>query len=267
MVTCARRALDMDVTVGNAYMEKTAFVQKCVKNGAEMSVLYMRRQFFSMYAFVQMAYNEKEHMDNPVMLSGGEGMQRQRTVGEYRTIDLIMFAVMAAVGEWLVINAARFWFRDQLYMLSIVPLITAIVMMRWGPWAAIHALLGGAVYCFASGAAPAQYVVYCGGNLLGLAALAVLRFAGKERIRGDALLTMGFGALTVLLMQLGRALLSLLFGGTAGGMIVFFTTDVITLLFTIVVMWIVRRLDGVFEDQINYLLRVSREQEEEKENF
>lgn len=220
-----------------------------------------------MYALAQIAYNEKEHMDNSVMPAGGEGMQRQRTVGEYRTIDLIMFAVMVAVGEWLVVNAARFWFRDQLYMLSVVPLVTAIVMMRWGPWAVIHALLGGLVYCFTSGAALTQYLVYCGGNLLGLAALAVLKAAGKERIRGDALLTMGFGALTVLLMQLGRALLSLLFGGTAGGMIVFFTTDVITLLFTVVVMWIVRRLDGVFEDQINYLLRVSKEQEEEKENF
>lgn len=194
-------------------------------------------------------------------------MERQRTVGQYRAIDLTLFALMVAAGEWIVVNAARFWFPDQLYVLSIVPLVTAIVMMRWGPWAVIHALLGGVVYCFASGAEPVQYAVYCGGNLLGLAALLVLKLAGRERIRTDALLTMGFGALTVLLMQLGRAVLSLLFGGTAGEMVVFFTMDVITLLFTIVVMWIVRRLDGVFEYQINYLLRVSREQEEEKENF
>ena len=41
----------------------------------------------------------------------------------------------------------------------------------------------------------------------------------------------------------------------------------ITLLFTGVVIAIARRLDGVFEDQINYLLRVNREQEEEKESY
>lgn len=194
-------------------------------------------------------------------------MERQRTVGQYRAIDLTLFALMVVAGEWVVNQAARFWFPDQLYVLSIVPLLTAIVMMRWGPWAVIHALLGGLVYCFANGAQPAQYVIYCGGNLLGLAALGVLKLAGRERIRQDALLTMGFGALTVLLMQLGRALLSLPFGTPVGETILFFTKDVITLLFTVVVMWIVRRLDGVFEYQINYLLRLSREQEEEKENF
>lgn len=257
----------MDVTDGNAYMKKRVFVQNKYKNGAKMSVLYISYMFFSMYAFCKFAYNEGDHMDKSVMPAGGEVMQRRRTISEYRAIDLLMFAVMVSVGEWLVVNAARFWFRDQLYALSIVPLVTAIVMMRWGPWAAIHAALGGAVFCWASGAQGAQWVVYCGGNLLGLAALGVLRLAGKERIRQDALLTMAFGAVTVLLMQLGRALLSLLFGGTAGEMIVFFTTDVITLLFTVVVIWIVRRLDGVFEDQINYLLRVSKEQEEEKESY
>ena len=194
-------------------------------------------------------------------------MERRRTVGQYRMVDLIMLAVMMAVGEALVICAGRFWFPDQLYTLSIVPLMTAIVMMRWGPWAAIHAALGGAVYCWASGATAAQWAVYCGGNLLALSAMLLFLAPGKEAIRKDAVLSISFGVATALLMQLGRALLSLLFGGTAGEMVVFFTTDVLTLLFTAVVTGIVRRLDGVFEDQINYLLRVKREQEEEKESY
>ena len=53
---------------------------------------------------------------------------------------------------------------------------------------------------------------------------------------------------------------------TAQGVIVFVTADVLTLLFTAVVIWIVRRLDGMFEDQIKYLIRVSREMEEERES-
>jgi len=192
-------------------------------------------------------------------------VERKRTVGEYRTIDLVLFALMAVVGETLVANAAR-WFPDQLYIFSIVPVVTAIVMMRWGPWAAIHAVLGGAAFCWASGAQAPQYAVYCAGNLLGLGALAMLRVQGKARVRSSAMASVLFGLLTALLMQLGRAIVSLAFGGTAGEMIVFFTTDVITLLFTAVVIWIARRLDGVFEDQINYLLRVSKEEEEEREN-
>ena len=201
------------------------------------------------------------------MLTGGEDVEKKRTVGQYRTIDLALFALMVFAGETLVVNAAGRWFADQLYVFSVVPVITAIVMMRWGPWAAIHAALGGLALSWASGASPTQYAVYCLGNLLGLGALGILRALGKERVRTDAFLTVVFGMACCLLMQLGHALLSLLFGGTADGMIVFFTTDVITLLFTAVVIWIVRRLDGVFEDQINYLLRISKEQEEENENF
>lgn len=256
----------MDATNGNAYIKIAVFVQNKYKFGAKMSVLYIRRMIFSMYADGQMTYNGHSHMDKSVMLAGGEDVERQRTVGEYRMIDLVLFAVMVVIGETLVVNAAGRWFPDQLYVLSVVPAVTAIVMMRWGPWAAIHAALGSLAYCWASGAGAAQYAVYGGGSLLGLGALALLRLLGKERIRQDALLSMTFGLVTALLMQLGRALLSLLFGGTAEGMIMFFTTDVITLLFTVVVVWIARRLDGIFEDQINYLLRVNREQEEEKEN-
>ena len=97
-------------------------------------------------------------------------------------------------------------------------------------------------------------------------ALVLFKLFGKERIRGDALGTMAFGVVTALLMQLGRALVSVVSGGAAQDAILFFTADVLTLLFTAVVMWIVRRLDGVFEDQITYLLRISKEKEEERES-
>lgn len=192
-------------------------------------------------------------------------MQRQRTVGEYRTIDLIMFLLMVVLGEAVICLAAAS-FPRELYVFSLVPVITAIVMMRWGPWALLHAAAGGAVYTWASGGAATYYIIYCVGNLLGLGALLLFRFYGKERIRGDALGTMGFGVATALLMQLGRALVSMLTGGSARNAVLFFTTDVLTLLFTAVVMWIVRRLDGVFEDQITYLLRISKEKEEERES-
>ncbi len=73
-----------------------------------------------------------------------------------------------------------------------------------------------------------------------------------------------FGGLTLVLMQLGRFCVSLIFGTPAVQALGFFTTDVISLLFTLVIIWIVRRLDGMLEDQNHYLLRVQKEQEEEK---
>ena len=194
-------------------------------------------------------------------------MEKERTVGQYRGIDLMLFALMLAAAETLIVKAAGSWFPDQLYTFSAVAAVTAIVMMRWGPWAAIHAVLGGAAFCWAGGASPTQYAVYCGGNLLGLGALALRKWLGPEKIRQDALKSMAFGIATAVLMQLGRALVALIFGAAAGDAIRFVATDVLTVLFTAVVMWIVRRLDGIFEDQIHYLLRLNREREEEKENF
>lgn len=192
-------------------------------------------------------------------------MERQRTVGEYRAIDLLIFSLMVFFGETAIIMGAHL-FPGELYVLSVTPVVTAIVMMRWGPWAAIHAALGGLALCIGTGAAAQQYAVYCGGNLLGLGALALLKLQGKENIRLDAFRTVVFGLATALLMQLGRALASVALGGPAEAMFEFFRADVLTLLFTAVVIAIVRRLDGVFEDQINYLLRISKEREEEREN-
>ena len=42
------------------------------------------------------------------------------------------------------------------------------------------------------------------------------------------------------------------------------TTDVLSWVFALVIIWIVRRLDGVFEDQISYLVRLKSDEEKEK---
>ncbi len=69
-------------------------------------------------------------------------MRRQLSLSEYRGIDLTLFAVILCVAELLIVTAARFWYADQLYTVSAVAAVVAIVLMRWGPWAGIHAVLG-----------------------------------------------------------------------------------------------------------------------------
>ena len=175
---------------------------------------------------------------------------------QYRTIDLCMFAVILCVSECLIVNAATFWFPDQLYTVSVVGAVTAIVLMRWGPWAGIHAVLGGLVFCLASRGSGRQYLIYCAGNLFSLFMLLPLRYLGGERIRLDGILSVGFGLLTLLLMQLGRALTALLLGAELNACLGFFTTDALSLLFTGLILWVARRLDGIFENQRHYLLRI-----------
>ena len=186
-------------------------------------------------------------------------MAKQRSLGQYRAIDLFCFALMLAVFEPVVHLAATKLFPAEPYSVSVVAALTAIVMMRWGPWAAIHAAFGGALVCFLNGARGDQYLIYGLGNLLSLGALLLLKAWGKEETRKDVLQSIGFGLMTALLMQLGRGLVALVLGSDWRVCLGFFTTGVITDLFTVVVVWIARRLDGIFEDQIHYLLRIQKE--------
>ena len=194
-------------------------------------------------------------------------MKGSRGVIRYRAIDLTLFAVMLCVFESVLVTASTRWFPNEPYTVSVTAAITAIVMMRWGPWAVLHALLGGFAFCYASGAAPRQYLIYCGGNLFSLLSLVLKKRMGEEAIRTDALKTLLFGFCTVALAQTGRALLAMLTGTAFSTALGFFTADAVTMLFTLVIVWIVRRLDGVWEDQQHYLLRLREEQEKERGGY
>ena len=195
-------------------------------------------------------------------------MRGSRVAQRYRNIDLSIFALMVILFESVVVLAARKWFPGQPFTVSVVPVVVAIVMIRWGPWAAIHAVIGGAVFCYMSGGGWKQYLIYCLGNLLSLAALPLVKaLGGEEKVRLDALKTLLYGLCVMLLMWAGRFLLSLVLGIGAASAAGFFATDVVSLLFTLVILWIVRRLDGVFEDQYHYLLRLRAEQEEERGGY
>lgn len=187
-------------------------------------------------------------------------MKRQRTWKEYRAIDLAMMGLALAVFEFLIVRAANWWFPGQPFTVSLAAAIASIVYMRWGFWGAIHAVEAGLVFCFFSGATPRQYVIYCVGNLFSVLAVLLLRRVGKERVRTGPL-SLIFPLLVQVLMQAGRALTALALGSGPASVVGFFTTDSLSLLFTFVIIWIARKLDGVYEDQKNYLLRVHAEKE------
>lgn len=190
-------------------------------------------------------------------------MRRQMTIQEYRGIDLFFFLLMMTVSETLIHTAATRWFPAQPYTVSVVPAMTAIVLMRWGAWAALPAAAGGLLTAWISGATKEQFLIYVVGNLFGLISIALLKAPGKQKIRDDALLTVFFAICTLLFMQAGRALVALVLGAAPKSCLGFFTTDALSGLFAAVILWIARRIDGLFEDQKHYLLRIHREGEKE----
>jgi len=193
---------------------------------------------------------------------------KQMTLSQYRTIDLGILLGVLAVSQFFISVATYQWFPDQLYVVSPAAAITALVMMRWGGWAAIHAASAGLLFSWLSGGGWHQFLIYGAGNLAALAALPVLRKLGKERVRKDVLLSLGFGLGVQVLMQLGRGVLAMILGFGWEAALGFITTDSLSVIFTLFITWIVRQADGLFEDQKHYLLRLQSEhQNEGREQF
>ena len=191
-------------------------------------------------------------------------MNRQISFGQYRAIDLTILSVLLVICQFLTFMATSFWFPDQLYVVSPVAGVTALVMMRWSGWAAVPAAVGGLVYVLLAGGSVHHFLIYGVGNLLSLAVLILFKLCGKERIRKEGFLAVVFAIAVQLLMQLGRAAVAGLFGFSAAECLGFITTDILSILFTVFIVWTVRRIEGLFEDQKNYLLRIQREQKVER---
>lgn len=179
---------------------------------------------------------------------------------QYRLIDLGIFAVILIIFESIASKAALS-FTSQPYSISIVSAITCIIFMRWGIWGCFHAALGGFVYCFVTGGAADQYIIYVIGNLFSVAALLLLKRIGPDRVREKVFLSLLLSVLVSLLMQLGRGIVAVVFGASPNMIAGFVFTDSVTTLFAMVITGIVRKLDGVFEDQKSYLIRLNREEE------
>ena len=130
-------------------------------------------------------------------------MQKQITFRQYRTMDLFLFSVLLCLSETLITLGATRWFTGEPYTLSITPAVTAIVMVRWGGFAAIPAVLGAFVFCLVSGATLPQYIIYCVGNLAALVLTQFLCRIGWKRLHESVLLTMLYGLLTAVLGALG----------------------------------------------------------------
>ena len=196
------------------------------------------------------------------------------TFKQYRSIDLTIMAVILAISEAVVTLAATKWFPGQPFSVSTTLTVVCIAMMRWDGYAVIHAMLGGAVYCLSMGAGAVSFVVYCAGNCGALIALLLFKLSSKERVAGKYAFTVLFAVTAYIGMQLGRwAMLliipkaeeTLTYDCPLDLLLNLLLKEIITLLFAVIVCLLARRMDGLFEDQRQYLLRVQKAELRERE--
>ena len=190
-------------------------------------------------------------------------MENKMTFNQYRTMDVLIFTVLTAVFECIATLATAKWFWSQPVAISITLTLILIVMHRWGAYAAIIAAAGGIAFCVTSGASVEHYLIYGIGNIFALTSLVYFRIFGKDGVRKSFLKTLLFASSSYLSVAVGRWLVSLIFGAGFSELVAFLTTDLITLLFAVVILYSCRGIDGLVEDQRQYVIRINEKKETE----
>ncbi len=191
---------------------------------------------------------------------------------QYCLTDLFLFAVILIVFE-LVLHYAMIAYNGNFTFSPLVPIVL-LVMMRWGWPSVFYALGDGLLFCLlnrgAEGFHPYHYGVYIIGNAFIMLLLLMTRFMGKERIAKKWYFSALFVLAGWVAVTFGRAIVSACFlQGFAGALLDGLLNDCFSLAIGIVIILVMRRLDGMFEDQKHYLKRLDNERKEKmrRDNF
>lgn len=184
------------------------------------------------------------------------------SIRQYRFTDLFFFAVILAAIE-LVLHFAFIAYNGDFYFSPMV-LIVALVMMRWG-WESVFFAVGdGVLYCALCGYSWEFYIIFAIGNAFIMLLLLATKFMGKKRIAGKWYFSALFAVVGWVAITLGRSLVALCFGIDFTQILLaqLGLSGILSLAVAVLMIIILRRLDGMFEDQKQYLLRKDKEKKE-----
>lgn len=180
---------------------------------------------------------------------------------QYRMMDLMIFIAMYGLCEYLVIKAATVWF-DEPYSISIMLPLLLIVMMRWDKYSIINAIAYAILFVFYQSGNLNQYLIYLIGNLGVMLELILLKKMGKDNIRSSFFNSMIYLLCGFVLMEVFRGIASIIIAGSDIGVILqFLMSDMLSLVFGVLVIIVVRRIDGLFVDQKQYLIELNSQKE------
>ena len=191
------------------------------------------------------------------------------SIKQYKTTDLVIFAAILIIFDLLAHYAAILFGGNLLYSFCLTVPITLLIMMRWG-WCSVFFAVGDALLLTIvnNPAVWQSYLCYGAGSASLMLLLIAVKFIGKKRIASKWYFTSLFFVVGWVLQNLTISVmnaicgysflqsLSLNFG--------FGITGVLSLAMGLVITLVLRKLDGMYEDQIEYLKRLKGEREEKQ---
>ena len=193
----------------------------------------------------------------------------------YRATDLLIFAAILVAFGLISFFAFTRWFASDIstFFFSVGIPVSLLVMVRWGWYGMFYAVADGLLYCTLSvltsggeyySMALQYYLTYAaGGAFVGLACLMV-RFMGYRRITSAWYFTLLYMLCGWVAVLVGRVLVSLCFGENFLAALLGFMgpSELLSLAMGAVILLIMRRLDGMMENQRDYLIRLDKERRE-----
>jgi len=183
---------------------------------------------------------------------------------QYRIIDIVLFIVIYGICEFGIIKVDSQMI-DQPYIVSLILPMMLIVLIRWDKHAIYQAIASAILFVLFQKGDIRQMIVYLSGNL-GLMLLAMsFRKYSKERITSSAFNCSVYVAAGLILMEVFRYIgILIIYHSDIGALVRLLATDSLTGVFSIVVILIVRKMDGLLMDQKSYLLQLQEERKTEQ---
>lgn len=195
-----------------------------------------------------------------------KNVSRNISLRQYRLTDLFLFAVILIVFEVILHFAFQAFHGD--FIFSPMLAITLIVMMRWGWPAVFYAVGDGLLYCLLNikdpNFSPYMFAIYIIGNAFVALLFFMTGFMGKKKIRDKWYFSLLFTTAGWIAVVLGRAVTAACFGLNFVSALLAHFGDLVSFAVCLTVILVMRRLDGMFEDQKAFLKRLDEERKEKE---
>lgn len=186
---------------------------------------------------------------------------------QYRLTDSVIFALILAAFDLIAYGALSMFGASAYFTFTMTLPITLLVMMRWGWQSVFYAVADGLILSFLYNRTVWQsYLSYAAGGAALMLILIPFKLIGKQRIRDKWYLTAAAvlagwfvmnTTVTVIQTVCGADFLNVASYNFGVGL-----TGLMSLAAGLVVILVMRRLDGMFEDQKHYLIRLDKERKE-----
>lgn len=194
---------------------------------------------------------------------------RQISIKQYRLTDLFIFAVILVIYDLLAHYVPQLFSGAALFSFCITVAMTLTVMMRWGWYSVFFAVGDGLLLSLINAPSMWQgYLCYGVGNAFMMLLLIPLKFIGKEKIAAHWYTSALFVVVGWVLSNIGITVMHTICGSSFVSVLSanfgFSITGLLALAMSLVIVLILRRLNGMWEDQIAYLKRIHGEIEKQK---